>query len=197
MQVETYEVPEVANEPLEACEEAIGLVRSLGLEGQQRLVTKQGERETRFPYRVMTEEEDFVFSVLCPVKVKVEDYGRLPMPLRVLQVLAYAKEAGGFTEFQVWDTRSVSEKDPVLVGLKPDPESTWRKQEYLLARWGEELESWPVLLKRAVLRKREEIASAYRSLASKVQAAIMAWKEVSPEEIVRKAADFGVGYVNS
>lgn len=150
MQVETFECQETAAEPIEASEEAVRLIEEMGLTGQRALVgkSKTGDRDVRGPYREMTDEERFTYGVLCPEVVSLEKYSRSPIPLRVLQIAAHAKSLGLFNRIKVWDRESVAEKDPVLVAETGQYE--WSPEKvFILARWGEELETFSVLLKRA------------------------------------------------
>lgn len=157
MQVETYECHETASEPIEAAEEAIELIESLGLEGQKELISgESGEKQARCPYREMTDDERFVYHTLCPARIKLKDYKRTPIPLRVLQVAAHAQSLGLFKELIVLDKESAAEKDPVLVGVMADKQYSWMGKDYILARWGDELEAFVVLLKRAAAKKREQ-----------------------------------------
>lgn len=187
MQVETFECQETAAEPIEAAEEAIALIEKMGLEGQLALVKpRQGdERGTRMPYREMTGEERFVYGVHCPEQIALSKYNATPIPLRVLQVAAHAKECGMFDHIYVWDRASVAVKDPVLVGYKGKYD--WSPDKvFILARWGEVLESFPILLRDAIKAKREQIAQAYRSIAQKAKAKADGTEEMTDAELTRK-----------
>jgi hypothetical protein len=88
MKVETYEVEEVKGEleTMAADSEAIELCQKLNLQGQ--LSRTNIGTATRNPYRLMSCEEMFVYSLLCPKKVELRQYKDGPIPLRVLQVAA-------------------------------------------------------------------------------------------------------------
>jgi len=168
MQVETFECNETANEPLEESEEALRIIDVLGLKGQQELAVQVNGRDSRCPYREMTAEENFVYRTLCPLDVELKNYKASPIPLRVLQVAAHAQSLGMFSHLYVWDRESVAIKDPVLVGyvgayyFSPD-------KTFILARWGEELEAFATLIKRAVAAKKEHLTQAANSVLSRVQ----------------------------
>jgi hypothetical protein len=170
MLVETYECQETASEPIEACQEAVEIMEKLGLAGQKELLRKDElDVVRRLPYREMTADEQFVYGMLCPVKAKLKDYRSSPIPLRVLQVAAHAEQAMQFRELIVWDRGTAAEKDPVLVGMKPSEiasqrEYSWYDRPFILARWGDELEAFVVLLKRACDAKREQLCEQVRSL---------------------------------
>jgi hypothetical protein len=170
MEVETYEVSETAAEPTEASEEAIGLIDELGLVGQRTLVQDEDDVVTRVPYRCATAEEVRVFRALCPIETKLVDYAEEPIPLRVLQVAAHARGLNLGDELLVWHRESSTIKDPVLVAREGDAWSSDRKY-YLLARWGEELESWPTLVKLATEVLRQKFLAALAEIKTRVLAA--------------------------
>ncbi len=172
MQVETYECSETAAEPIEACEEAVRLMEELGLEGQKVLVQAkaEGQPARRVPYREMTADEIFAYGVLCPGKTYLKNYRLGPVPLRALQIAAHATSLGFYKQLWVWHSQEAAVPDPVLVGMAPDAEYSWRDHPHILARWGEVLETWPVLFKRAVEAKRAQVADAYATILRKVQA---------------------------
>jgi len=173
LKVETYECPEVSAEPLEASEEAQAIITSLGLKGQRTMVAeaqaaiKQRERN---PYRKITAAEDFAYRVLCPTASKIEDYDSGPIPLRVLQIAAHAKQLGVFEELHVWHKSDAPIPDPVLVGIKARDGSTWNKDTFILARWGSELETFATLLRQALKQKRDELKASAQEVVAKAKA---------------------------
>jgi hypothetical protein len=189
MQVETFECQETAAEPIEAAEEAIAIIEQLGLSGQKSLISAGDKLATRCPYRQMRRDEDFAYGVLCPEKTRLCDYDASPVPLRVLQIAAHAQSLEMFTDLRVWHAKETAEKDPVLVGVAKHPTRSWDSTTYILARWGEELESWPVLLRRALDKKREQITEAYRAIEAKVRNARAA-EEMTADELIEKGPDY-------
>lgn len=191
MQVETFECSETAAEPIEASEEAIGLIESLELEGQKSLVCPNEEtgNDARLPYREMTTEEQFVYKMLCPKEFKLAEYQASPIPLRVLQVASHAKALGFFDEMQVWDKENVLDLDPVLVGVKYKDGNSWSKIYYILARWGEELETFSVLMQRMIKRKREQICSQLDAIKSQVDAEKSAILGLDDSKLLSAGAD--------
>lgn len=177
MKVETFECVEhdAVSDP-----EAWRLIEELGLEGQQTLVTSDGQRS---PYRAITSVEDKVYRALCPQSTVLEKYAGSPIPLRVLQVAAHARSLGIYAKLLVWDRASVEVDDPVLVGQTT--ETTWETGHRIdiLARWGEDLEPFAVLAKRA----REVLAQSARdrllAVRGKVEADIASIDSVSIEKI--------------
>ena len=175
MKVETFECAETASEPIEASEEAIKLIQELGLDGQYDLVTRpeKSRFDTRCPYREMTADELFTYGVLCPAHVSMGRYTASPMPLRVLQIAAHAKGLGIFKDIEVWDKTGQDLKDPVLVGVTTKkmgaPPNSWNSEvRYILARWGDELETFSVLLKRALTKKREVIMGHLKKMIAEI-----------------------------
>lgn len=189
MQVETFECSETAAEPIEASQEAAGIIESLELAGQKALLCPQESTTSRCPYREMRKDERFVYGVLCHYKTDLRNYSESPIPLRVLQVAAHAHSLGMFRDLWVWHAASHLEKDPVLVGVVQQGTYTWEVATYILARWGEELESWPTLMKRACDRKREQIADALRSIEAKIRLEASG-SILTDAELLEKGADF-------
>jgi hypothetical protein len=146
-QVQLYEIEDVRIETPAQSEEALALIESLGLKGQA--TQTETKTDVRFPYRQMLNEEQFVFSVLCPSKHDVHAYAD-PIPLEVLKTLAYAKSLkdSRLGYFEVWTADASATKDPVLVGRKTE----YSGESYLLARWGDELLPIEVLLPDALKR---------------------------------------------
>ncbi len=168
VQVETFECTETASEPIEASEEAISLINELGLDGQQDLICKtKTNHDTRAQYREMTVEEFNVYKTLCPTAMKIGKYKAAPIPLRVLQIASHAKQCFPGSELYVWDRESMVIKDPVLVLEVVVGYSV--KTRYILARWGEELETFVVLLKRAASVAREQLIQSAKSMLSEFE----------------------------
>lgn len=156
MLVETFECSEVQAEDAATCEEALSIIEKLGLTGQKELTAKKEDGDVRCPYRQITHEENFVYRTICPEATKLDKYKASPIPLRVLQVAAHAKSLNMFDHLMVWDRVSVVDKDPVLVGYVGQYDFSPR-EVFILARWGEELETFSILLKRAVVIARERL----------------------------------------
>jgi hypothetical protein len=167
MQVETYEVQEVADAQVEQCEEARKLAEQLGLEGQQSFYSGSADDRPRaMPYRKMTAQEALVYSTLLPSVTQLKNYSDGPIPLRVLQIAAHAAECLeqhiGTTTLYVWHPANADVKDPLLVACKGSNQYT--TERYILARWGTELEEFGILQERAkqvlIAKRQQEIAEA-------------------------------------
>lgn len=172
MRVETFECVETASEPIEATEEAIALIEEMGLTGQQSLLS-QGATDkpvSRCPYREIRQDERFVYKTLCPKATEIKRYDAAPIPLRVLQIAAHAKSLGLFKRIIVWSQEEFEEKDPVLVACTDEYDFSGNKT-YILARWGEELETFATLVKRACDVARKSLQQEARKLVSILEAA--------------------------
>jgi hypothetical protein len=177
MEVETYEVisldeqgGDIINETVS--EEALALIESLGLGGQKALVERHtaddGEEvETRWPYRVLTAEETNIFATLFPVRTPIAKYQDGPIPLRVLQVAAHAKEMG-LALFVLHPENGVRMDDPVLVGERAGRVRTWERERFLLARWGDELVSLDELRAKAEVK----LSARWRLAAEQARAGL-------------------------
>lgn len=180
--VEEFLDHEVGNEHPECSDEAIALIKELGLEGQSDLISRATDDglATRSPYREITKEEDFVYRTLLPARTLASSYKAEPIPLRVLQIMAHASALGIFHKFEIWHREGVATKDPVLVGYIKESDRSWADGTcYILARWGEVLEAFPVLLKKANEIAREVRLGKLKRIELQVRADIEATKSCS------------------
>lgn len=173
MQIETYEQTEVTELGEEDREAALDLARELGLEGQ---VEVMGDGDAPCPYAELTEQQAKILDLLFPSKANVEDYKRGPIPLRVLQAVAFCRglRRDGedyFDRLVVRYPRTESESDPVLLGRVG---STY----YLIARWGDALESWAQLAARAAVLAIDKRRISLNEIAAQIQAKLAALDSV-------------------
>ena len=197
MQIETYEIEEVTGElgTMAADSESIELIEKLGLDGQKRLCDKV--TDTRFPYPVISEKEALVYGVLFPQKTRVEEYRSGVIPLRVLQVVAHVRQFDFIKRVEVWHPTDVRDKDPVLVAVKKDNQYDWRDDStFILARWGESLQSidvlaakaskvWAATIKAHLLQIQGAVKTELESLESIAEAAFLSGKARSYEFTIR------------
>ena len=148
--IEIFESPDIVEETVEQSAEAMALIEEMGLTGQQALCKKNEETgvQTRFPYRLMTDEERFIYSVLCPEKTELKNYRNDAVPFEILKTAKMAMTFPETVYLSVWSASSKTVKDPVLVGSK----NYWASEVYLLGRWGEELLPLEVLIPDAINR---------------------------------------------
>jgi len=171
MLVESFECAEVMSEHPEIVSEAVEIIETLELAGQKQFLSPT-KADNRCPYREITAEEAFVYRTLCPQESQLSRYNASPIPLRVLQIAAHATSLGMFKRFLVWDRVSVSVKDPVLVAWTGG-EYDWGDSNrcFILARWGEELETFAVLRARAVVAAKEMLISQTENLLHRIRGA--------------------------
>lgn len=158
MQIETYEEQEITGgiDELASMKE---ISAELGLNGQNRYLSGT-ERVSAF--RKMTQVEMLVYRQILPESKSVGDYAEGPIPLRVLQCLKTAKESGIFKEFKIWHPENVKD-DPLLIGIAYHPNPEYRDKNYfdggsyILARWGEVLESFETLKQKALSEAKKKI----------------------------------------
>jgi hypothetical protein len=182
VQVETYEVPEVAYDgTVESSEEAITLIRSLGLQGQEKLISGN-KNDVRSPYRKMTKEEFIVYSSLFEDKTPIDKYGDEPIPLRVLQVAAHAKDL--FDKLEVWHKPNADIKDPILVGCNGESWSSTREY-FMLARWGDSLMPFAELATVAAKIMREKLSDALNEGIQKLQSRLDGLPKLSDGAFIR------------
>lgn len=176
--VELFELSDVREETPEQSAEARQLAETLGLKGQvtasvhgDDFVSKD-VAVARFPYRLITDEELFIYGQLCPAKADVHRFDDGPIPLEVLKTVAYAKSLNDprLTYLEVWSASSAQTKDPVLVGKV----SQWSDSKiYILARWGEELLPLSVLLPDALKVWYAKRVDALNQIKNEVEAALL------------------------
>lgn len=86
-------------------------VKELGLNGQEKIVSKD---KSPIPFLPMKTSLTSTLEVLCPQKVRVEDYSISPIPLEILKLVSLSKTEQYFQEIEIWydDVKP----DPVCVG---------------------------------------------------------------------------------
>jgi hypothetical protein len=135
----------------ESLDKWLDTVKELGLEGQLSLTS---EGKTPIPFRKMTRVEREVYTQLCPEYENVKNYKSDAIPLRVLSLIALAEKENYFGRIDIW--YATENTDPIAVGYKlrpdqkPNDVSRWNNDGiFLIARWGDELRSFPELQKMA------------------------------------------------
>lgn len=182
MIVETFEIEETKTDAgiMASDAEAAELIEKLGLEGQRTLLNS--DTLTRFPYRKLTQQEGFVYKILCPRTCELKDYKDGIIPVRVLQVAAHAIETGYLNRVEVWYPNNADIKDPVLVGIKGESRSD--KEQFLLARWGKELPPIEELEVVALKMRRASLRSKLATIKSKVEGDLAALDTEDLEALV-------------
>ena len=123
-------------------------------------------QEQGLAFKKLTKEEGAVYSVLCPSKrerIEAKDILANPdIPERVKEIVEMTKDR--FRKYDIWDAESYTVKDPILIGRQAQTNDNskyeWMDEQFLLARWGEELEAFPVLYEKAktMIKKQSKVA---------------------------------------
>lgn len=168
MQVETYDMLEKVDlEMNQVDDESKQLIEALNLEGQKSLVNK--ETGNIRPYNLLTKEQQYVCKHLFPEATDLNKYDIGPIPYRVLKEAVVAKEH--FTNLYILHEAPMIIRDPVLVGVNC---SIYKLSNYdlermsLIARWGEALEPWDDMLKRAKSKAIEAAKIELRKIQIKI-----------------------------
>jgi hypothetical protein len=128
----------------------------------------------------MTQEEGIIYDILLPKCCKVEEYKEEQIPLRVLQVLSHARSLEFFESFQIMYPENADVKDPVLVGTKKDG---YNDARFILARWGEVLQSIPELTEIAMKKYAKQVRASAVKKESEIISKVSAIKKATDEEI--------------
>lgn len=183
MQVETYEVNEVQHDgrPAEDPSEALAIVEALGLEGQSKFYAEDAENGSvkTIPFRLLTEEENRVYSILMPKRVTLAKYADGMIPTRVLMVAALAKEM--FDELRVWCPLDAREKDPILLGVERTGGFP-AERLYLLARWGEELLPFDQLAEKASKVARDRVIGQLQRIVAEATAKLRGYEAIDADK---------------
>lgn len=167
MKVETYEVQEVTE--CMADEEQIAttkeLIEKLGLSAQEKFYEREGD-STVCPYRKMTKRESWVYGQLLTRQTELKQYADSPVPLRILQIASHAVELMP-GKLMVWHPENADVKDPVLT-LRVG--SDYQYEQYILARWGDELENFEVLAQKAKDIFKVKVMAALEKCRGEVEA---------------------------
>jgi len=186
VKVETFEVTEVMEDgkvaEVECSEEVKNLVEEMNLKGQQNFIQEIKDKEgvQVVPYRKMTKDEEFVYKQLCPEVSDFEAYSESIMPIRVLQIAAHCYQTEFFDEgLRVWHRANADIKDPVLVGLRK-ASNGYTTEQFILARWGEELEEFSILKDKAIEVWREATKGLLLQAEQRVKSSLAIIDTVNP-----------------
>lgn len=159
MEVKIYR--ELENETLifneEDLSKYIALANELGLN-----TSKDNEKENcPVVYPILNEAMQRQLKALCPSSTMISNYTRSTIPLEVLEVYKFTKDNDMFESVKIWfDDKQL---DPLMVGYKWQDEEakekgySWRKNVYLIARWGDCAKELPELLQEGFERIKLEL----------------------------------------
>jgi hypothetical protein len=159
MEVKIYR--ELENETLIFNEQDLEKYNSLALE--LGLQTKEKAEENNCPvvYPILNEAMQRQLKALCPSSLEIEKYTRSTIPLECLTVYKFIKDNKMFDEVRIWfDDKQL---DPLMIGYSWQDEEakqkgyTWRKNKYLIARWGDCAKEIPELLNDGFLRIKNQL----------------------------------------
>jgi hypothetical protein len=129
------------------------LVEFLELSGQKTIV--KGEKSP-IPFLWMNSVLINVFETLCPTKVDVTKYNKMPIPLEILDLVALSTREGYFDMIKIWYDEKTP--DPVCIGYKVQDEyknktDDWYRshysEKYLLGKWSDVKATFKELTERA------------------------------------------------
>ena len=168
MKVEIFEIEEQdeATDCASIETDAVALIAELGLTGQSKLLVECDGAETRIPYARMSTAEEAVYQTLFPVATPLDTFEAGLIPVRVLRLIRDARLM--FDELIVWHSR-YSNADPILIGTRK--KSTGREQ-FMIARWGDSLDSFAVLEKAARAKLKAEYKGRAEEGLAKCEAAL-------------------------
>jgi hypothetical protein len=159
------------------------LAKELGMSNQLKLKTG---KKSPIPYPYMNTTMERVFELLCPLKVEFRQYDKTPIPLEVMKQIAFTKREKHFAKIDVWyDDKSPDpiivgytgnwgfiqdlkdengkniyfddEEKAKEYGSKFGTSSYFRaKDQYLIAKWGDEKKEFSELKELARIRFIEE-----------------------------------------
>lgn len=142
--VETYEIEEAEWAGDEMDKDAyLKLAEECGLEGQKQIFVKEGT----IPFQRLSENEKRVWEAYCPGRFKAKEYKETVIPMRVLGLIKVCTERQYFQRIEIW-TEHENNPDPIVIGIVGNNDYN-TKAVYLIARWGQSLESWPLVVKSA------------------------------------------------
>lgn len=119
----------------EKCE-ALGLSEQLALANPDK---------SPVPFECMNTVSQRVYGTLCPAKLDYKKYGRTPIPIEILSLIALSEKEGYFNAIQIWyDDKS---PDPLAVGRIGNE---WSGKLYLIGRWGDVLRPFEELKEMAI-----------------------------------------------
>ena len=158
MEVKIYREPE--NEALILDEEQLAeyhqLTSELGLK-----VIEHDKQEVPNVYTFLNSAMTKQLHAICPRHLKVEEYKKSTIPVEVLKVLKFAKDNNMYEGYEIW--YNDVDPDPLLIGWNYIDDNArknqygWRKDRFLMARWGDCAMELPELLQVGFDKLKQEL----------------------------------------
>ena len=152
--------------------------------------------EQKLEFQLFTKEQAGVYGAICPHKESIEPEKIIeyPFPDRVKEIVNLIQIDQRFYKYEIWHADQYEIKDPILLGRVADPKNpsyNWYDKFYLIARWGDELQPFTDLKKKAIaFMKDHSIASAL-----KLKAMVSAYLENS-ELFCKVAIEKGISQID-
>lgn len=183
MEVKIYR--ELENESLIIDELQLKEYNALATELGLQSIERQEENKTPNVYTCLNTAMQKQLQAICPKIEDAENYKRSTIPLEVLKVYKYAKDNEMFDGYQIW--YNDVDPDPLLIGWKwmdeeaKEKEYSWKKNRFLMARWGDCAMEMPELLELGFNTLKTELMDKTKEAMSKCEAIIK-----DPDIYVRK-----------
>lgn len=147
--------------------EALDLIHELGLKRQL------NENGSRVAYPSLTEDQILIIRTLFSQATRLEDYDAGAIPLRVLKEIRSYKAENPSHRLVICHAPPAQIKDPILLSCSSpysyvDTSMDTFDGKRLIARWGDGLEAWDVLLARAQAIMRTKAEKAIGQMISKL-----------------------------
>jgi len=150
------------------------------------LCTMEAAEEKNVPsvYICLNQAMQRQLKALCPMSSDLDKYRRSTIPLEVLQAYKFCKDNNMYEGFQIWYDDVAP--DPLLIGWNYDSEEsrekkyTWRRNRYLIARWGDCAMELPELMTLGFEKIKQEMLDKAKKALSKLNDVI-----VNPDIYVR------------
>ena len=113
------------------------LAKKLGIKDAE----EKDEKQTPIVYPYLNKGMEVCLNELCPMHTDLKDYKKSTIPLEVLKVVEFVIDNEMFEGIAVW--YDDVDPDPLLIGWNYEDDTArenkygWRKDRYLLARWGD------------------------------------------------------------
>jgi len=159
MEVQFFKQPELKtiNDKPENVARLIELSEKLGIA----LPDNDKQSEVINIYRPLNSYEVNCLEVLCKGSCPLKNYDITPIPLEILEEVMILTENKVFEEFIV--LHSVDDPDPIIIAKKYRNEKdradgySWKKQSFIVARWGDQAKPFEQLISEAVAKARAKV----------------------------------------